>query len=214
MKLQPSERFPLLKGWLEKWSQMDGFLCEKHYWWLIRLTVRLHTPQPPVSPPRPPPPPSHPPSPAPTPDEGWRNVESVSMVTGHLRSAPQCRGILRLFLHKEETQPVWRCAISCWILLSPTQDRMFRRFLDTRFLLCAKRKSKCKSKTLQNTTKKNNCRREMLQFPETKSKSASTLGGTGPETSVLWGKSLCKDISQHTLKKFSFLLRGGTKMYF
>lgn len=107
------------------------------------------------------------------------------------------------------------CAISCWILLSPTHSFS---------VVCKKKKkSKCKGKTLQNTTKKynppppptpkNNCKRKMLQFPETKSKSASTLGGTGPETSVLWGKSLCKDISQHALKKFSFLLRGGTKMY-
>lgn len=140
------------------------------------------------------------------------------MVTGHLRSAPQCRGILRLFLHKdEETEPVYRCAISCWILLSPTQDRMFRRFFGHSFsVVCNnKKKSKCEGKTLQNTTKKYNCKRERCcNFPKNKIQECQHTRGTGPETSVLWGKSLCKDISQHALKKFSFLLRGETKMYF
>lgn len=89
-------------------SQADAVVCE----------ALLKTDKTDCQTPPPAPSPSHPA------DEGWRNVEAF-LWSPASRAAPQCRGIPRLLLHKD-TLVASHSAISCCILLSPTQgDKVF-----------------------------------------------------------------------------------------
>lgn len=141
---------------------MDAFWCVKHYWRLIRLTVRP-----------PPTPPIQPPTSTPLPPRWWglKKCGSVSMVTGHLRSAAVSR--------HSEASPSQRHTHSACLALCHCRAAFYGHKLKTGCLLT---QSQWKIPSKTTTPLKTTAKKKRNTISQARVKCMRTLGGAGPES--------------------------------